>query len=116
MEQPGIQRKELKRLQEIPGLKYASEYCNVPGNWLAYFHISIYLLFVLSYVVADAYYICKTLTVPLAKKDDEPNLTMVYKSILNQVRNHHAAWPFLKPVDRNEVPDYYEHIPFPMGK
>ncbi len=58
--------------------------------------------------------------VPSTRKDDggETNagLQMVYKSILNQVRNHTSAWPFMKPVDRNEVPDYYEHIQFPMGK
>ncbi|CAG2065927.1 unnamed protein product, partial [Timema podura] len=30
------------------------------------------------------------------------------------VKNHSAAWPFLKPVDKNEVPDYYDHIKFPM--
>lgn len=33
-----------------------------------------------------------------------------------QVRNHNAAWPFLKPVDKLEVPDYYDHIKYPMGK
>lgn len=26
------------------------------------------------------------------------------------------AWPFQKPVDRKEVPDYYDHIKYPMGK
>jgi Transcription factor involved in chromatin remodeling, contains bromodomain len=35
---------------------------------------------------------------------------------LFQIKNHNAAWPFLKPVDKNEVPDYYDHIKFPMGK
>jgi len=39
---------------------------------------------------------------------------MIYKSILNQVRSHGSSWPFLKPVDKSEVPDYYEHIQFPM--
>ena len=33
-----------------------------------------------------------------------------------KVKNHTSAWPFLKPVDRAEVPDYYDHIKFPMGK
>lgn len=54
--------------------------------------------------------------VPILKQEDEPNLTTVFKSILNQVKNHHSSWPFVKPVDKNEVPDYYDYIPFPMGK
>ncbi|EFN77334.1 histone acetyltransferase KAT2A [Harpegnathos saltator] len=35
-------------------------------------------------------------------------------SILNSVKKHSAAWPFLKPVDKNDVPDYYDHIKYPM--
>ncbi|XP_013141094.1 PREDICTED: histone acetyltransferase KAT2A [Papilio polytes] len=34
--------------------------------------------------------------------------------ILLQVKNHAASWPFLKPVDKSEVPDYYDHIKYPM--
>lgn len=34
----------------------------------------------------------------------------------SQIKGHNSAWPFLKPVDKNEVPDYYEHIKFPMGE
>ncbi|KAF9804318.1 hypothetical protein SFRURICE_011933 [Spodoptera frugiperda] len=30
------------------------------------------------------------------------------------VKNHTSAWPFLKPVDKAEVPDYYDHIKYPM--
>ena len=35
---------------------------------------------------------------------------------LNKVtfRNHTSSWPFLNPVDRKAVPDYYEHVKFPM--
>ncbi|CAG0882237.1 unnamed protein product [Darwinula stevensoni] len=36
------------------------------------------------------------------------------KSILNQVKSHASAWPFLKPVDKNDVPDYYDVIKYPM--
>jgi histone acetyltransferase len=32
------------------------------------------------------------------------------------VKSHAAAWPFLKPVDKNDVPDYYDHIKYPMGE
>lgn len=30
-------------------------------------------------------------------------------------QNHPSSWPFRKPVDRDEVPDYYDVIRFPMG-
>lgn len=38
------------------------------------------------------------------------------KGVLNSVKEHDAAWPFLKPVDKIDVPDYYDHIKFPMGE
>lgn len=38
------------------------------------------------------------------------------KSVLNTVKNNSTAWPFLKPVDKNDVPDYYDHIKYPMGE
>lgn len=31
-------------------------------------------------------------------------------------QSHKMAWPFLEPVDPNEVPDYYTVIKDPMGK
>jgi hypothetical protein len=34
--------------------------------------------------------------------------------VLMSVRQHTAAWPFLKPVNPLEVPDYYDHIKYPM--
>ncbi|XP_046397212.1 histone acetyltransferase KAT2A isoform X1 [Ischnura elegans] len=49
-----------------------------------------------------------------SKMSDSEGLLSVLKSILNQVKNHSAAWPFLKPVDKNDVPDYYDHIKYPM--
>jgi len=36
------------------------------------------------------------------------------KTILTSCRNHQSAWPFHNPVDRKAVPDYYDHIKFPM--
>nr|XP_026491863.1 histone acetyltransferase KAT2A [Vanessa tameamea] len=36
------------------------------------------------------------------------------RAVLHAVKNHAAAWPFLKPVDKTEVPDYYDHIKYPM--
>lgn len=36
------------------------------------------------------------------------------QNILTELQNHAAAWPFLQPVNREEVPDYYEFIKEPM--
>ncbi|KAG0671962.1 histone acetyltransferase [Maudiozyma exigua] len=38
----------------------------------------------------------------------------VMQNILTELQNHAAAWPFLQPVNREEVPDYYEFIKEPM--
>ncbi|XP_011501754.1 PREDICTED: histone acetyltransferase KAT2A [Ceratosolen solmsi marchali] len=46
--------------------------------------------------------------------DITDSLYNALKSVLTSVKNHSAAWPFLKPVDKNEVPDYYDHIKYPM--
>ena len=45
---------------------------------------------------------------------DPEQLYQALRTVLNQLRGHTSAWPFLKPVDREEVPDYYDHIKFPM--
>lgn len=47
---------------------------------------------------------------------DAEELYQGLRTVLNQLKGHASAWPFLKPVDRAEVPDYYDHIKFPMGK
>ncbi|OJD18785.1 hypothetical protein AJ78_01192 [Emergomyces pasteurianus Ep9510] len=36
------------------------------------------------------------------------------RRFLNQIQNHKQAWPFLYPVDKDEVPDYYNVITSPM--
>ncbi|KAJ8687563.1 hypothetical protein QAD02_023357 [Eretmocerus hayati] len=46
--------------------------------------------------------------------DVNDSLNNALKSVLTSVKNHNSAWPFLKPVDKNEVPDYYDHIKYPM--
>ncbi|XP_069673616.1 histone acetyltransferase KAT2A [Periplaneta americana] len=46
--------------------------------------------------------------------NDPDTLLATLKNVLTTIKNHNAAWPFLKPVDKNEVPDYYDHIKFPM--
>ena len=46
--------------------------------------------------------------------DDAEELQSVFKTILNQMKNHASAWPFLKPVTTDEAPDYFEYIKSPM--
>ena len=36
------------------------------------------------------------------------------RRFLYQIQNHKQAWPFLNPVNRDEVPDYYKTIESPM--
>ncbi|KAI0383019.1 histone acetyltransferase GCN5 [Hypomontagnella monticulosa] len=36
------------------------------------------------------------------------------RRVLSQIQNHKQAWPFLNPVNRDEVPDYYKVIESPM--
>lgn len=43
---------------------------------------------------------------------DEAKIGM-YK-ILEQIKNHPDAWPFLDPVDEDFAPDYYTKISQPM--
>ena len=38
----------------------------------------------------------------------------LFKELLNDLKNHHTSWPFLKPVDGNTVLDYYDLIKQPM--
>jgi histone acetyltransferase len=35
--------------------------------------------------------------------------------LMKDLKSHPQAWAFLKPVDSNDVPDYYEVIKKPMG-
>ena len=37
-------------------------------------------------------------------------------SLLDELKNHNSSWPFQKPVDPEEVPDYYTVITNPMGE
>lgn len=51
---------------------------------------------------------------PYEEPSDPEKLATVFSQILQAVRSHSAAWPFLKPVNPAEVTDYYDHIKFPM--
>lgn len=53
---------------------------------------------------------------PKTKEEkSEPDQTYhVFKTLLNQVKNHNSAWPFQRPVEVSEAPDYYDYIKYPM--
>ena len=75
MEYSVTQRKDSKRLAEIPGLAEAAALCGVPSK--------IFLFLCLIYFVRAE---CFVLLDPYEAKDDEQNLTLIFKSILNQVK------------------------------
>lgn len=56
----------------------------------------------------------KTLNNMKQEPMDPDQLYTIFKSILGQLKNHNSAWPFQKPVDKSEAPDYYDHIKHPM--
>ena len=48
------------------------------------------------------------------ESDSFEDLYPLLKQVLTAVKNHTAAWPFLKAVQVDEAPDYYDHIKYPM--
>ena len=50
----------------------------------------------------------------LAKRPKRPGHHAVLQALLSEMTNSPAAWPFVQPVNRDEVPDYYEVIKEPM--
>lgn len=56
-------------------------------------------------------------TEEMSKQSEAPRRGRLYemlRPLLNELQAHHAAWPFLKPVDAEEVPSYYTVITSPM--
>ncbi|KAH8307051.1 hypothetical protein KR044_004017 [Drosophila immigrans] len=51
---------------------------------------------------------------PLEESTDPEKLAASFQSVLQSTRQHASAWPFLRPVTAAEVPDYYDHIKYPM--
>ncbi|XP_023665415.1 histone acetyltransferase KAT2B [Paramormyrops kingsleyae] len=45
---------------------------------------------------------------------DPDQLYGTLKNILQHVKNHQNAWPFMEPVKKTEAPGYYQVIRFPM--
>ncbi|SSD58515.1 related to Histone acetyltransferase GCN5 [Saccharomycodes ludwigii] len=50
----------------------------------------------------------------LAKRPKRGTHYAAMQNILTELQNHNAAWPFLQPVNKEEVHDYYEFIKEPM--
>lgn len=50
----------------------------------------------------------------LEETEDFEKLALHFGAVLNAVRQHQSSWPFLKPVSVDDVPDYYDHIKYPM--
>uniref|UniRef100_A0A3Q3LZU5 Histone acetyltransferase n=1 Tax=Mastacembelus armatus TaxID=205130 RepID=A0A3Q3LZU5_9TELE len=46
---------------------------------------------------------------------DPDQLYSTLKTILQHVKSHQNAWPFMEPVKKTEAPGYYQVIRFPMG-
>ncbi|KAL3097890.1 hypothetical protein niasHS_000625 [Heterodera schachtii] len=44
----------------------------------------------------------------------QPDAQQTMRSVLQKLKTDRNAWPFQKPVDPDEVPDYYDYIPFPV--
>jgi len=52
---------------------------------------------------------------PHEQTDDEFNVVQqTLEEVLEKIKEHPSSWPFLIPVDRKEVPDYYEVIKDPI--
>lgn len=56
-------------------------------------------------------------TEEMAKMQETPRKSKLYeitRPLLTELQNHASSWPFLQPVNKNEVPDYYDVIKEPM--
>ncbi|XP_076804539.1 histone acetyltransferase KAT2A-like [Clavelina lepadiformis] len=46
--------------------------------------------------------------------DTTESLLLPLKMVVQSMKNHSSAWPFLEPVKKSEVPNYYDVIKAPM--
>lgn len=51
---------------------------------------------------------------PLEESADPAKLATLFSAVLAAVKQHTNAWPFAKPVNALDVPDYYDVIKYPM--
>ncbi|XP_071965223.1 uncharacterized protein [Antedon mediterranea] len=63
-------------------------------------------------------YVCNKCQSKQSQKAFDKNLTHrdmdQLRKIVRQLQSHKMAWPFLEPVNKEDVPDYYEIIKEPM--
>lgn len=43
-------------------------------------------------------------------------ILLKWNFVLFSFQNHASSWPFQRPVEISEAPDYYDHIKYPMGE
>ena len=58
--------------------------------------------------------LARDLAAQTSAQDQRTRLYLVLKPLLNDLIHHPASWPFRKPVDPSEVPDYLSVITIPM--
>lgn len=52
---------------------------------------------------------------PLLDDNDQVALSYIFESIIStKLKTLHDAWPFLKPVNKKQIKDYYDVIKQPM--
>lgn len=86
---PGLSKNDVRKPSEIPGV--------IEAGW--------------SEELAQ---LAKELAAQTSAQDQRTRLYLVLKPLLNDLIHHPASWPFRKPVDTNEVPDYLSVITAPM--
>ena len=50
-----------------------------------------------------------------SKRGPQSSLNAYLTSLLTQLKNHSLVWPFEKPVNKDDVADYYDIVKDPMG-
>lgn len=51
---------------------------------------------------------------PLLDDDDQVALSFILSNILNKLTAMSESWPFVKPVNKKAVKDYYDVVKHPM--
>ena len=52
----------------------------------------------------------------IARQPVKNSVKALMEKILQELMEEPKGWAFLKPVDPNDVPDYFDIIKHPMGK
>ncbi|KAK3525282.1 hypothetical protein QTP86_024911 [Hemibagrus guttatus] len=80
-------------------------------------NVAYYLSSVLMSCVYFLLFVGETGWKPVGKSKevkDPDQLCSTLKTILQQVKSHQNAWPFMEPVKKSDAPGYYQVIRFPM--